>query len=269
MNELKIVAVGSSLLIADEIKSITLNLLGNSIPIDIIETRDVRNAVNDTFYVCAATQEEYLRQTIPGAQLYVFDLHPTTKFFLDIAKIPAGQKVYVFNNLLPYTQLLAEECRQLGINHLKFQAIAYDEMIEEEIQNELREAKYIIGVDCLVGDKMLFSDKYRQFLRDDVQIIAGKRAASVQSASKLLAAIAKFYYETFSLTRKIKTDATSSISHIIQMLKSASSQALTSQVGVVNSKLQPSDDSIDKNLSLDEQLIMLEYLQNKFLQLST
>ena len=182
MVNLTIIAVGSSLLIADEIKSIILTLLGDEIPIKALTTSEIKNFSKDTFYVCATTQKVHLQNIIPDNQLFIFDLHPTTKFFLDIAKIPAGEKVYVFNNLLPYTQLLAKECRQLGINDLKFQPIAYDEMPNDTVHNLLKEANYIIGVDCLMVDKMLFSDKYLPSLQENVNIIAGKRAASVSSA---------------------------------------------------------------------------------------
>ena len=194
MVNLTIIAVGSSLLIAEEIKSIILTLLGDEIPIKTLATNDVKGSSNNTFYVCATTQKDHLKNIIPDNQLFIFDLHPTTKFFLDIAKIPAGEKVHVFNNLLPYTQLLAKECYQLGINKLVFQPIAYDEMSTDTVHNLLREANYIIGVDCLMDNRMLFSDKYLPSLKKDVNIIAGKRAASALSASNFISAIADFYY---------------------------------------------------------------------------
>ncbi|MBR1397797.1 MAG: hypothetical protein IJ563_09735 [Selenomonadaceae bacterium] len=288
MVNLKIIAVGSSLLIADEIKSIILTLLGNEIPIRTLATPEVKSVSNNTFYVCATTQKVYLQNIIPDNQLFIFDLHPTTKFFLDIAKIPAGEKVYVFNNLMTYTQLLAKECCQLGINNLKFQPIAYDEMPNDIVHNLLREANYIIGVDCLMGDKMLFSDKYLPSLQKNVNIIAGKRAASVSSASHFISAIADFYYnhlikERNAITKKIsKVDSTAiyeqitnlsaQINRIINFLRYAANQAITNQIGLTSNLTDNRDSNelplIDMDY-LNEQLNMLKYLCHKMQQFST
>ena len=117
--------------------------------------------VFDTFYICAKSRENFLRTKLSDKNLFVFDLHPRTKFFPDIAQIPAGSDVYVFNNLLPYTKLLAQECRAVGVDKVNFHSVAYDEMPPEKVYAALSRAYYIIGVDCLVGEQMLFSEAYR------------------------------------------------------------------------------------------------------------
>ena len=288
MVNLTIIAVGSSLLIADEIKSIILTLLGDEIPIKTLSTSEVKNVNSDTFYVCATTQKVHIQNIIPDNQLFIFDLHPTTKFFLDIAKIPAGEKVHVFNNLLPYTQLLAKECYQLGINNLKFQPIAYDEMSDDTVHKLLKEANYIIGVDCLMGDKMLFSDKYLASLQKNVNIIAGKRAASVSSASHFIFAIADFYYnhlikERNTIIKKISevdnasiytqlVSLSSQINRIINFLRYAANQAITNQIGLTSNLIYSDDNKepalIDINY-LNEQLNILKYLCHKMQRFST
>lgn len=197
MSDLNIVAVGSSPLVAEEIKAITKNILTVPLPITTKATAEVKEAEPNTFYVCATTQGEALAKCIPEKQLYVFFLEPTTKFFLDIAKIPAGETVYVFNNLLAYTKILIARCRELGMINLHFEPIAYDEMDGTEVKQRLEQAKYIVGVDVFVGKNVLQSEAYKKYLRDDVQIIAGTRTASVASANRLLAAIGAFYYREY------------------------------------------------------------------------
>lgn len=197
MSDLNIVAVGSSPLIAEEIREITKSILAVPLPITTRTTAEVTTAEPHTFYVCATTQGETLAKRLPQKQLYVFGMEPTTKFFLDIAKIPAGETVYVFNNLLPYTKILTERCQELGMTNLKFEPIAYEEMDGTEVAKRLQAAKYIIGVDIFVGDKVLQSAAYKKYLRPDVQIIAGTRTASVASANRLLAAIGAYYYREY------------------------------------------------------------------------
>lgn len=244
MRELKLVAVGSSELIAGEIKEIIESFLGQSFPIATQTTNAVKSAEPDVFYICATTQKAALEAVIPPEQLFVFDLHPTTMFFLSIAKIPAGEEVVVFNNLLPYTELLAQECRELGIRHLRFCPVIYDEMREDEIRKRLAAARYIIGVDRMTGDEVLLSETYRPYLREDVKIIAGQRAASVPSENLLLAGIAAFYLTEFqqaeqALQTKCGTGVpfgteiaalSQKISRIFHILQNASLQTVTSQI---------------------------------------
>lgn len=281
MRELKLKAVGSSPLIANEIKSVIQSFLGEDISIDTATTKEIEQPEAETFYVCAKSQENFLRTKISTEKLFVFDLHPTTKFFLDIAQIPAGSEVYVFNNLLPYTKLLAEECQALGVDKVIFHSIAYDEMPAEKVCSDLSRARYIIGVDCLVGEQMLFSDAYRENLRPDVKIIAGKRVASIPSASKLLASVAEFYHQSF-LAEKNSLPADSparirtlldKIRKTVEMLRRAVNHAVTGQVVIndnSNSSAEPAKNSkspINFEL-LNEQLQVLFYIKQKIRGLS-
>lgn len=263
MRELKLTAVGSSPLIADEIKSITQSFLGEEIFITTKTTREVADVEENNFYICAKTQENVLREKIPINKLFVFDLHPTTKFFLDIAKIPADENVFVFNNRLPYTKLIEEECKSLGITSLKFFPIAYDDMPHEEILKRLQKADYIIGIECLTGEQMLLSKKYRPYLKANVIIISGKRAASVSSASKLLAAIAEFY-QVELLTEKNSRDSIKIGEKIIRILKNASAKAVIGQIGGAS---HFADNLTDNLTDIDEQISVLKYLHEKFLRL--
>ena len=262
MLELKLVAAGSSPLIADEIKSIAQSFLGEEIFIDTALTDDIKSLDEKNFCVCAVTQAEKLSRVISPEKLFVFDLHPTTKFFLDIAKIPEGAEVYVFNNRLPYTKLLAQECRSLGVDKIFFHSIAYDEMPAAEVRDRLQKARYIIGVDRLVGENFLFQ-RYRDCLRPDVKIIAGKRAASVASASKLLAGIAEFYHAELS-TQKKSREPNPTCGKIIRILKSASAKAVIGQIGGTSC----AEEHFGNVATFDEQLSILEYLREKFLLLS-
>ena len=108
MHELKLMAVGSDELIADEIKAIMESFIEGAIPIETILTAEVKGVDPEAFYVCATTQEALLAQRIPKEQLFVFDLHPTEEFFAAIARIPSKEDIYVFNNHAAYIRLLSQ-----------------------------------------------------------------------------------------------------------------------------------------------------------------
>lgn len=198
MNHPNIIAVGSSPLVAKEIADMLVSIL-HPFP-ELVQriAAQTTAAVTiepdaDTFYVCANTQGSILAEKIPPKQLFILELQPTTRFFLDIAKIPSGEDVYVFNNLMPYIQLLTQECRELGITKLHFHPLAFEEMPAAKIEQGLKQAKWLVGVAPFVGKDVLFSGHYQKYLRPELTVIAGHRMASVASASRLLAAIAHFY----------------------------------------------------------------------------
>ena len=199
-NNLRLIAVGSNPLVATELHNILRSILSFKIPIAEAKTKDITAVEPDTFYICANTQGAALAKFIPANKLFVFDLTPTTTFFLDIAKIPAGESVLVFNNLSEYAELLIRKCYELGINKLNFEPAAYEELSEAVLQEKLSAARYIIGVEAFTGTAVLQSETYKAYLRPDVKIISGQRTASVASANRLLLAISEYYYLAFSAT---------------------------------------------------------------------
>lgn len=238
MNQPHITAVGSSPLVAREIAAILSPILS---PLPQLKTAtaatgDIRQPAKNTFYVCANTQGTRLQNIVPPEQLFILKLQPTTRFFLDIAKIPAGETVCIFNNLLPYAKLLMQECQELGIDKLKFRPLAFEEMPEETVRQELAKAKWLIGVSPFVGREILFSDRYRSYLRPDLKVIPGRRTASVASASRFLAALAHFYQRELQqeklpiTTSAAKQSLASQTDQLTQQLQQASLEIIKQQI---------------------------------------
>ncbi|MDF2565161.1 MAG: hypothetical protein K0Q53_1556 [Massilibacillus sp.] len=193
--KLKIAAVGSSPLIAEEILNATKFIIGDEIDIKTYSTYEIQDDTVADIYICAKSQLNSLKKVIPANKIVLLELIPTSKFFIAVARIPQGETIYIFNNQLEYTTTLADYCQKLGINGVQFLPIAYEEMPKEEVFARLQEANYIIGVDKFVGNKVLKSSKYASYLLDDVTIIEGTRVASVHSACALLQCIATNFHK--------------------------------------------------------------------------
>lgn len=215
---LTLVAVGSNSLVASELYDILRSILNIPIPIKKAITKEIISAQPDTLYICANTQGAALAKILPADCLFIFDLQPTTKFFLAIAQIPAGEKVLVFNNRTEYTQLLTNKCYELGINQLNFEAAAYEELTTAELHKKLSDARYIIGLEVFTGSAVLQSKKYQPFLRPDVKIISGQRTASVASASRLLFTLSEYYYLYYSHILANSANEPATIASISQSL---------------------------------------------------
>lgn len=260
-DKLSLTAVGSSPLVAAELHRILKTIIGFSMPIDDTVTKAITRAEPNKLYVCANTQGAALKEILPADKLFVFELTPTTKFFIDIAQIPAGETVLVFNNLFEYTELIIDKCQKLGIDKINFQTAAYEEMPPSDLQRALQNARYIIGVDVFAGKEVLQSDSYRRYLRPDVKIISGRRTASVASANRLLAAISDNYYKYFSdrlsslgnlpLTADDLRELSKRLQKITKGLKESVLQSVTTQVTGQSELLARNSDAWELTLSGD------------------
>ncbi len=259
--------------IAEEIKGICRSLLGDEIEVSCEASTNVTSYESNEFYVCANTQAPLLANYIPKERLFDLELKPTTAFFVDIAGIPAGETVCVFNNLLPYINVLTSEFDQISPNRLNFLPVAYEEMNNDIVCQRLREAHYIVGVDCFVGEKVLLSDRYRSFLSPDVKIIAGHRTASLKSSFSLLRGIATYYIEwgkKIIVTEQDSQlrDAISTLHEIIELIRSGTTKALFNQIGSYDSgsserERTAVETTSDMTQQIQYQLKILSFLQEK------
>lgn len=192
--KLIIASVGSSSLIAEEIRDILNALLGERISVITCLTRDITADDLADLYVCARTQYPLLTHIIPAEKLFLMELQPPSTFFWDIAKIPAGSDVYIMNNYLEYPTILADYCRSLGLDKLHYIPLAFEEMEPVELSAALRQARYIIGVDRFVN--LLLDAPYSAMLQPGVKIIAGKRTASLHSAFAVIRSIGQLMLQS-------------------------------------------------------------------------
>lgn len=192
MQDIELFALGRNETEAKEMTRIIAFFLENTIPLKTM-TLDSIEIKEWGFYI-APSEEVGIISELPKEKLYFFDMHPTQNFFDSLKKIPKSKFVYVFNSHFAYINLLMDECKRRGVYH-NFFPIAFMEQPFKDVNVLLSRAEYIIGVDNILGTQALFSERFRGLLRDDVKIIAGRRAVSAVSAGNLLVGIA-YYYET-------------------------------------------------------------------------
>lgn len=236
----KIIAVGSNPLIANEVEYIVKRILGEDIETTPMLTHNVTGKENTDLYVCALTQRLPLLKKISQEQLCVLDLRPTAQFFIDISHIPAGEIVYIFNSNQQYAEMLRHMCHEHKIDHLQFVTIAYEDMPEETVIRHLQQAKYIIGVGKLVEKEVLLSEKYRKFLRQDVKIIGRTRMATMETACMLLEKVQEMKPKTSS--GDAANEQKSIHQHLLDSLTAQLSDQLTAQT--------PDDDTNTEDIAV-------------------
>lgn len=194
MLDLKIAAVGSGPLIAREIADAVQHILAGSVEIDVLCVADLPGAEAYDLYVCSTSQLAKLQAQLPLEKIVLLALMPTAQFFISVARIPEGETIYIFNNYLEYTRILSRYCAALGIGGVTFRAIAYREMVEEEVLARLSEARYLVGVDRFIDGVLRAMPRYMDALPKDAKLIAARRVASIPTACALLRRIAAHLY---------------------------------------------------------------------------
>lgn len=273
MKTLKIVAVGSSMFIAEEIKGICQSLLGDALEITCTVSGCVTGFAANEFYVCANTQKALLAQYIPPEQLFDLELKPTTAFFVDLAGIPENEPVCVFNNLSPYINVLTDEFAKISPHKLNFLPVPYEEMDQAAVRELLGKVRYIIGVDCFMGERALLSDAYRTALLPEVKIIAGHRTASLNSSYRLLRDIAAYYLawgrqNSTTAKENCLQEVSATLQAVIKTIKTGAVKALFNQIGTYEEEtacqeLLSADNRINLLQQIHYQLKILSFLQEK------
>lgn len=185
-SDISVVAIGSNALLAQEMADAISLILGERVHIKTCLSQDLNGETAGDLFICNKTQVNAVLKIVPVEKILILNLTPTTQFFVEVAKIPAGETVHVLNNRISYALQLIELCKEMNIHHVHFEPIAYAEMDAARVNELIGAAKYIIGVDRLLNDKELFRDRYKAVLRPDAVVIGATRVAAVQSACALV-----------------------------------------------------------------------------------
>lgn len=261
MKKLPVVAVGSTPYIAHEVATLCRALGNDLIDLDACGIANIHTHIMpNALYVCAPTQYHVLAQHVSPDDIVVLDLHPTTRFFLDMAQVPNTHSIVLFNNFKLYLDILEKECATVGLGHYQFIKVAYEEMPVEVVKQHLQHAKYIAGVDGFVGEHILQA-RYGSYLRDDVTIIPGKRTASVQSAYKLLFRIMD-YYKNIWIPMSELSAVVKDMQYVVQGISKGMVSAVLNRVNVDNASEAMSPTTM-KGISLEEVVTAFHALYEK------
>lgn len=200
--KLKFAAIGSNVLVAEEIKRAVQSIFYKDIEIESYTLDSLPEKKMADLYICATTQFEKLCQFVSPVKVVCLELMPSSRFFLSVGRIPRGERIYIWNNHLKYAQILEEYCQRIGILDIIFEPLPYDDLPVEAVLFKLKQANYIMGVDCFIDGDLLENEQYRKSLHPSVALIKAQRVPSIQSASRLLRAIAKLMGKAILLRRQ-------------------------------------------------------------------
>ncbi len=207
---IRLATVGSSQIVADELLAAAHHLLGSSVGGQAFAIGNVHDHSAADLFVCLPTRVEEAAKKIPRNKIVSLELIPDAVFYVQVALLPAGSQVYVFNNNTAQAEKIAKYCQEHGVNHVSYNYIPYDELSPEEVGARLGTAKYVIGADRIVGKGGVLPTKYGAYLQPDAVVIGANRIATTESVCALMRWITLFDHkrvagEVASLTSQLNS----------------------------------------------------------------
>jgi hypothetical protein len=197
-NELRVATIGSSQIIADELLEAIQHVSCGSMNVHAYDINCITNHTLADLFICLPTRYDEAAQKIPRDKIVTLELIPSAHFFVNVAQIPQGETVSIFNNNSAQAKKIEQYCRDHGINNLFFTYIPYNEVPDEKVALLIQEAKYIIGAENMVGTNSILQSKYGPYLLSDVTIIAAKRIATTESVCEIMRWVTLFHHKMLS-----------------------------------------------------------------------
>lgn len=257
MNRVRVIATAGDQLISDETLTAIKQVLGLSIEGAAYPLNQIPSPNAAELFVCVSSRKNELAKLVPIEKIVDIEMVPDVTFFIELAKIPHGRIVHIFNNSTNYAKKLVEYCLEVGIDHLEFKFIPYDEIGDNQVAEELHKAVFIMGVETIVGPKGILQQKFKAHLNSNTQIIAARRVTNISSACALMKWITLFKHQEISV--KI-TNGMNNLNHQMQQITavaqqlSASTQGETVAFEELSTKISQGLDSLEGVKSLSEKL---------------
>jgi len=140
--------------------------------------------------VCFSNREEEMTQKLGADKVIGVEMRAPTLFFVQVARIPAGEIVVIFNNSKGGADTILKYLEQYGIDHFQIDLALFDEMSEVQVREKLSAANYVIGNAGFLAAEKILHTKYGNSLRPEVKIVVSPpREPSPETLGRMAARI--------------------------------------------------------------------------------
>lgn len=195
---IRVITVGSNEIVAKELVRVVDEIFPEGIYTDALPINQVTDHKMADLFVALPTRVEEAAEKIPREKIVSLELLPNAYFYVQVAMIPQSEEVIVFNNNFAQGNKIIEYCTGNGINYLNFKVVPYNEISHQEVVEELKKAKYIIGADTIVGTGRILLTKYKTYINPEAKLIPATRIATCKSTQDLMKKIYHVNYQYLS-----------------------------------------------------------------------
>ncbi len=213
MSDIRIVTTAGDTLIAEEVLAAVKQVLGSDIRGRGYALKDIPGPDIADLFICISSRRSEVEKKIPAEKIVGIDMIPDNRFYVELAKISAGETVWIFNNSLNYAKKLLEYCLNVGIDHINFEFIPYDELTDQEIKERLGQAKHVAGIETIVAANGVLQQRYRDYLPDNLNIVVAKRIMDTHSSCQLMRWITSYQF------RQLISTISDGTNHLTQQLQ--------------------------------------------------
>ena len=239
-NKIKIITVGSTEIVAHELLGAVKKIFSDEVDIRAMALSSVPNDKIADIFVALPTRVKEAAQIIPMEKIISMELVPDLSFYLQVAKIPQGEKVIIFNNNRAQGEKLIEYCKKHDLHHISYDVIAYDELPSNKVIEVISDKKYILGAETIVGSGGCLFTSYANHIKKDAKIISAKRFVTFESTKALMRKVYHVNYQFLSNeVAQISNNLNSEIQQICYIMEemNISFEETSSTVNSLNEKM--------------------------------
>lgn len=244
MSVMKVSTIGSSLPVANELYRVTELFFSESV--EMVNKYDVRklpNELPEDLFIVLPTRVKQVCQYVPAEKVLGVELIPEVQLYVDVAQIPTGKSVNIFNNNRAQGDMIVSYLQSYGLN-LDYTVIPFDELSPEEIKDRLRKSEIIIGMNGFVGPEEVLFKNYRDALNPECKIIAFNRTIKPQGIMDIMERITLFNYREMAK----EAQETSSILNSRMQEVMADSETVTNSMQLTRDTVKVTTQRIDKQI---------------------
>lgn len=213
MSDISIVTTAGDTRIAEEVLNAVKQVLGTDIKGQGFALKDIPGSDIADLFICISSRKTEVAKKIPTEKIVGIDMVPDNRFYVELAKIPAGETVWIFNNSTNYAKKLLEYCLNVGIDHINFEFIPYDELTDQEIKDRLQQAKHVAGIETIVSTGGILQQKFKNYLPEHLNIVVAKRIMDIYSSCQLMRWITSYQF------RQLMSTVSDGTNHLTQQLQ--------------------------------------------------
>lgn len=213
---LKLLVIGSNESTIHELEKVVIHSVGAMVEIERATFAEYATRSAD-MVVCFSSREKEFKDKLGENKVVGLEMRAPTIFFVKVARIPAGERVVVFNNSKGGAETILKSLIENQLEHVQYDIVAGEEMSESIVRQKISAANFIIGPDAYVAKGKLLYTKYADSLKPGVTVIdSPPREATSASISQMTTKIITMAqsHSTNQLLLKNAQRISDSITHI-------------------------------------------------------
>lgn len=245
MNNLRLSTIGSSLQVAKELYRI-IELFFND-KVEMCNKYDIRQLPNhlpEDLFIVLPTRVEQASQFVSREKVMGMELIPEPQLYVDVAKIPEGKVVSIFNNNSAQGNQIITYLHSYGLDQINYTVIPFEELTKSEVMERVGQAEVIIGMKGFVEPDEVLYKQYGDALRPQCKIISFNRTIMPQGIMDIMERITLFNYQSMAK----EAQEISNVLHSRLQEVMAASESITCSMGLTGKSIEDTKQMIKNQL---------------------